>query len=41
LPYGIHGGFVAMLTSLFLYISVSLLSKKDELAPDMAKVMSL
>ncbi len=41
LPYGIHGGLVAMLASLFLYISVSLLTKEDELAPDMSRVMRL
>ena len=36
LPFGIHGGIVAMLVSLILFFGISLLQKPPVLAPDIA-----
>ena len=41
LPYGISGGLVAFLTSMVLFIGVSLLTKKPELAPDIERMMDI
>ena len=41
LPYGISGGLVAFLTSMVLFVGVSLLTKKPELAPDIERLMDI
>jgi len=41
LPYGISGPLVAFVTSMILFIGVSLLTKKPELAPDIEKVLRI
>ena len=41
LPYGIQGGFVAMLTSMLLFIAVSLLTEERAMDKDIDKVMSI
>jgi Na+/proline symporter len=41
LPGGIHGGSVALLTSLILYISISLASKPPEIDPKVRAVMDI
>lgn len=41
LPHGIHGGLVAMLSSMILFIGVSLLSKPEKLDADMEKVLAI
>ena len=41
LPYGISGPLVAFVTSMILFIGVSLLTKKTELAPDIEKVLRI
>ena len=40
-PYGISGGLLAFVTSLLLFIGISLLTRKPELDPDINKVMEL
>jgi SSS family transporter len=41
LPYGISGPFLAILSSMVLFIVVSLLDKKPTLAPDVERIMSI
>ena len=41
LPHGINGGFVAILVSMILFISVSKLTRANPLAPDIQRVMSI
>jgi SSS family transporter len=41
LPYGISGELVAFLTSMVLFIGVSLISSKQQLAPDIEAVMDI
>ena len=41
LPYGILGGLVAFVVSLVLFIGVSLVTKKPELAADMKAVLNI
>lgn len=40
LPYDINVGFLAMALSIFLYISVSMLTKKQELPEDLKRMMA-
>jgi Na+/proline symporter len=41
LPYGISGGLVSFVTSLILFIGVSLVTTKPELDPDIEKVLEI
>ena len=41
LPKDINGGFLAMLTSITLFIGVSLLDKRPKHAPEMARIMEI
>ena len=41
LPKDINGGFLAMLTSITLFIGVSLLDKRPKHAPEMARIMDI
>ncbi|MCY3939823.1 MAG: hypothetical protein OXG29_01945 [Gammaproteobacteria bacterium] len=41
LPKDINGGFLAMLTSITLFICVSLLDKRPKHAPEMARIMKI
>lgn len=41
LPMGMHPGFVALLASMILFITVSLLSKPEKIASDIDRVMDL
>ena len=41
LPKDINGGFLAMLTSITLFIGVSLLDKRPRHAPEMARIMEI
>ena len=41
LPYGISGPLVAFVTSMILFIGVSLITKQPELAPDIEDVLRI
>ena len=41
LPYGVHGGTLALLVSLTLFFGITLVSQAPELDPDVAAVMDL
>jgi sodium/proline symporter len=41
IPYSISGGFLALLTSLTLFVGLSLMQKPDELATDIEEIMDL
>jgi SSS family transporter len=41
IPYGISGGFVALLVSTILFITISLLNKPDHIPEDIRKVMDI
>jgi SSS family transporter len=41
LPYGISGGFLAILTSMLLFITVTLFSKPIKLATDIERIMDI
>ena len=41
IPYGVAGGVIALLVSTILFISISILSKPDPLAPDVEAIMKL
>ena len=40
-PYGIDGGFVALMVSLTLFFGISLLSEPPKLDPDIEAAMDL
>ena len=41
IPFGIHGGTIALLVSISLFFGISLLSPPPELAPDIEAVMDV
>lgn len=41
LPFGISGPFLAMLTSMLLFVLVSMLDRKPRLAPDIERILEL
>lgn len=41
IPYGVAGGVIALLVSSILFLGISLLSKPDDIDPDVEKVLNL